>query len=132
MGLERICRVLQEVDSNYSTDLFIPILDSISEVTGQTDSGGEVSVAYRVIADHLRSLSFAIADGALPSNEGRGYVLRRMLRRATRFGRVLNMHEPFIYKLVPILSEVMGDAFPEINRQQKHVQNVIKLSLIHI
>jgi len=126
MGLERICRVLQGVDSNYSTDLFIPILDSISEVTGQTDSGREVSVAYRVIADHLRSLSFAIADGALPSNEGRGYVLRRMLRRATRFGRVLNMHEPFIYKLVPILSEVMGDAFPEINKQQKHVQNVIK------
>ena len=126
MGLERICRVLQEVDSNYSTDLFVPILDKISEVTEQTDSGGEVSVAYRVIADHLRSLSFAVADGALPSNEGRGYVLRRMLRRATRFGRVLNMHEPFIYKLVPTLAEVMGDAFPEINKQQNHVQNVIK------
>ena len=126
MGLERISRVLQKVDSNYSTDLFTPILASISEVTDQTDSGGDVSVAYRVIADHLRSLSFAIADGATPSNEGRGYVLRRMLRRATRFGRVLNMDEPFIYKLVPILAEVMGDAFPEIQRQQKHVQNVIK------
>ena len=126
MGLERICRVLQEVDSNYSTDLFTPILTSINEVTGKTDSGGDVSVAYRVIADHLRSLSFAIADGALPSNEGRGYVLRRMLRRATRFGRLLNMHEPFIYKLVPILSKVMGEAFPEIKKQQIHVQNVIK------
>ena len=125
MGLERICRVLQEVDSNYSTDLFVPILDKISEVTGQADSGEDTGVAFRVIADHLRSLSFAVADGALPSNEGRGYVLRRMLRRATRFGRVLNMHEPFIYKLVPTLAEVMGDAFPEINKQQKHVQNVI-------
>ena len=80
MGLERICRVLQEVDSNYSTDLFVPILEKISEVTGQADSGEEASVAFRVIADHLRSLSFAVADGALPSNEGRGYVLRRMLR----------------------------------------------------
>ena len=126
MGLERICRVLQEVDSNYSTDLFVPILDKISEVTGQADSGKDTGVAFRVIADHLRSLSFAVADGALPSNEGRGYVLRRMLRRATRFGRVLNMHEPFIYKLVPTLAEVMGDAFPEINKQQKHVQNVIQ------
>ena len=126
MGLERICRVLQGVDSNYSTDLFTPILARISEVTGQKDADGEVGVAFRVIADHLRSLSFAIADGAFPSNEGRGYVLRRMLRRATRYGRVLNMHEPFIYKLVPILAEVMGNAFPEINKQQKHVQNVIK------
>ena len=126
MGLERICRVLQEVDSNYSTDLFVPIMDKISEVTGQADSGEDAGVAFRVIADHLRSLSFAVADGVLPSNEGRGYVLRRMLRRATRFGRVLNMHEPFIYKLVPTLAEVMGDAFPEINKQQKHVQNVIQ------
>ena len=126
MGLERICRVLQGVDSNYSTDLFTPILNSINVVTGQTDSGNEVSVAYRVIADHLRSIGFAVTDGAFPSNEGRGYVLRRMLRRATRYGRILNMHEPFIYKLVPVLVEVMGEAFPEIKKQQEHVQNIIK------
>ena len=126
MGLERICRVLQDVDSNYSTDLFTPILNRISDITRQSDIGEKVSIAFRVIADHIRSLGFAIADGAFPSNEGRGYVLRRMLRRATRYGRILNMHEPFIYKLVPVLVEVMGEAFPEIIKQQEHVENVIK------
>ena len=126
MGLERVCRVLQGVDSNYSTDLFTPLLRSISEITGTQDVEGEIGVAYRVIADHLRSLSFAIADGAIPSNEGRGYVLRRMLRRATRFGRVLGMEIPFIYKLVPDLAEVMGDAFPEIRQQKLHISRVIE------
>jgi alanyl-tRNA synthetase len=126
MGLERVCRVLQGVDSNYSTDLFTPLLTSISRITGTQDAEGEIGVAYRVIADHLRSLSFAIADGAIPSNESRGYVLRRMLRRATRFGRVLGMRTPFIYKLVPTLAEVMGDAFPEIIQQQSHISRVIE------
>ncbi len=126
MGLERICRVIQGVDSNYSTDLFTPILNRISDVTKKADTGEKEGVAFRVLADHIRSLGFAIADGAFPSNEGRGYVLRRMLRRATRYGRVLNMHEPFIYKLVPVLVEVMGKAFPEIKKQQEHVENVIK------
>ena len=79
-----------------------------------------------MIADHLRSLSFAIADGAIPSNEGRGYVLRRMLRRATRFGRVLRMEKPFIHQLVGTLSEVMGEAFPELPAQQKHIEKVIE------
>ena len=126
MGLERICRVLQQVDSNYSTDLFSPILQRIGEATGQEDTGGEIGVAYRVIADHLRSLSFAIADGGIPSNEGRGYVLRRMLRRATRFGRVLGMESPFIHELVGTLAEVMGNAFPEVKVQQEHIERVIK------
>jgi alanyl-tRNA synthetase len=126
MGLERVCRVLQGVDSNYSTDLFTPLLQAISEITGTQDAEGEIGVAYRVIADHLRSLSFAIADGAIPSNEGRGYVLRRMLRRATRFGRVLGMETPFIHKLVPTLVEGMGDAFPEIRQQQAHISRVIE------
>ena len=125
MGLERVCRVLQGVDSNYSTDLFTPLLQAISEITGTQDAEGEIGVAYRVIADHLRSLSFAIADGAIPSNEGRGYVLRRMLRRATRFGRVLGMETPFIHKLVPTLVEVMGDAFPEIRQQQAHISRAV-------
>ena len=126
MGLERVCRVLQGVDSNYSTDLFTPLLKAISEITGTQDAEGEIGVAYRVIADHLRSLSFAIADGAIPSNEGRGYVLRRMLRRATRFGRVLGMETPFIHRLVPTLAGVMGDAFPEIRQQQDHISRVIE------
>lgn len=127
MGLERICRVLQGVDSNYDTDLFVPLLRKIEEITGVKDQEQEESsTAFRVIADHLRSLSFAIADGAIPSNEGRGYVLRRMLRRATRFGRILNMEQPFIYQLVPTLVSIMGEAFPELVPQQEHVMGVIR------
>ncbi len=126
MGLERICRVLQKVDSNYATDLFTPLLEGIGQAVGKADEAGEVGVAFRVIADHLRALTFAIADGAIPSNEGRGYVLRRMLRRATRFGRVLGMHQPFIYRLVPMLVQHMGEAFPEIVAQARHVAGVIR------
>jgi alanyl-tRNA synthetase len=126
MGLERIARVIQGVDSNYATDLFTPLLAAITRVTGKQDGPGETGVAFRVIADHLRSVSFAVADGALPSNEGRGYVLRRMLRRAARFGKVLGMSEPFIYRLVPDLAAMMGEAFPELPAQQDHVARVIK------
>ena len=126
MGLERICRVLQKVDSNYDTDLFTPLLEAISQMTGKSYADGEVGVAFRVIADHLRSLTFAIADGAIPSNEGRGYVLRRMLRRATRYGRTLGMREPFLHLLVPHLTQYMGGAFPEIAAQEKHVSGVIQ------
>ena len=126
MGLERICRVLQKVDSNYDTDLFTPILDAISQTTGIPYTDGEVGVAFRVIADHLRSLTFAIADGAIPSNEGRGYVLRRMLRRAIRYSRVLGMKDPFLHQLVPALVLHMGEAFPEIAVREKHVTGVIR------
>lgn len=125
MGLERVVRVLQGKDSNYGSDLFTPLLDEIARITGTQDGPGEVGVAYRVIADHLRSLTFAISDGALPSNEGRGYVLRRMLRRAARFGKVLGMETPFIYKLVPKLVEMVGEAFPELVAQADHVARVI-------
>ena len=126
MGLERIVRVIQGKDSNYGSDLFTPLLDAISRITGCEDGPGEVGVAFRVIADHLRSLAFAIADGALPSNDGRGYVLRRMLRRAARFGKVLGMNEPFIHKLVPDLVALMGEAFPELPARADHVERVIK------
>jgi alanyl-tRNA synthetase len=126
MGLERIVRVLQGKVSNYDSDLFQPLLRAIAKETGVPDGPGEVGVAFRVIADHLRSLSFAIADGALPSNEGRGYVLRRMLRRAARFGKVLGMDAPFIHKLVPALVKTMGGAFPELKAQGDHVARVIR------
>ncbi len=126
MGFERVVALLQEKKSNYDTDLFQPLIDRISNLTGKKYQGEKNQVAMRVIADHIRALTFAITDGAIPSNEGRGYVLRRILRRAARFGRNLEMHQPFIYKLVPTLVEMMGDAFPEIKDKQSHIERVIK------
>ena len=126
MGFERMTAVLQGVSSNYETDLFIPIIDKISELSGHQYSPEESGTPHRVIADHVRALTFAIADGALPSNEGRGYVLRRILRRASRFARKLNMHEPMIYKLVPVIVDVMGEAFPEIAEKHQYISMVIK------
>jgi alanyl-tRNA synthetase len=126
MGFERVCAILQNKRSNYDTDVFSPIIAKIAELSGvpyQQDMSG---MPHRVIADHLRALSFAIADGALPSNEGRGYVLRRILRRASRYARLLNQKEPFLCKLVPTLSELMGDAFPEIRERAAFVTTVIQ------
>jgi alanyl-tRNA synthetase len=136
MGFERVCAVLQNKNSNYDTDVFSPIIKKISEITKQPYNGSlqstignrqsEIDTSMRVIADHIRTLTFAIGDGALPGNEGRGYVLRRILRRAARFGRNLGMHEPFIYELVPTLVEMMSYIFPEIKTKQEHIQKVIK------
>lgn len=126
MGFERICSVLQNQRSNYDIDLFRAIIHEIEEVTNQNYAKPENRVAIRVIADHARALTFAIADGALPSNEGRGYVLRRILRRAARFGRTLGMTEPFLYRIVPALVRAMGDAYPELKEEQGHCQLVIK------
>ncbi len=128
-GLERIVAVLQNKASNYDTDLFMPMINHIADLSGKAYTstlGNQTDNAFRVIADHLRTLSFAIADGAVPSNDGRGYVLRRILRRGSRFGLVLDLHEPFMYKLVPTLVGYMGEAFPEIRQRQEHVINVIK------
>ena len=86
----------------------------------------QTDIAFRVIADHIRTLSFSIADGILPGNNDRNYVLRRILRRAVRYGRTLGFHEPFFYKLVEVLAETMGDVFPELRKKQSHVQEVIK------
>ena len=124
-GFERLVAILNGKSSNYETDLFIPILDEIVKITGR-DILFEGGVPHRVIADHLRMLSFSIADGAMPGNEGRGYVLRRVLRRAARFGRKLEMKEPFLYKLVGTLSQVMGEAFPEILDKKSHIEKVIE------
>ncbi|OQX85356.1 alanine--tRNA ligase [candidate division KSB1 bacterium 4484_87] len=126
MGFERIVAVMQNVGSNYDTDLFTPILAKISELSGKAYHDGNEGMAHRVIADHVRALTFAIADGALPSNEGRGYVLRRILRRAARYARTLELHEPVIYKLVPTIVEIMGDAFPEIKEKHQYISMVIK------
>jgi len=124
-GLERIVAVIQGKNSNYDTDLFIPIIEHIEQLTGAPSAEGD-GVAHRVLADHVRMLAFSLADGALPSNEGRGYVVRRILRRAARFGRMLERNEPFIYQLVDTVCEVMGEAFPEIVEKRQHIENVIK------
>ena len=128
-GLERVTAVIQRKSSNYDTDLFMPIIDSISQITGHrytSKLGSKTDNAFRVIADHIRAVVFAITDGAAPANDGRGYVIRRILRRASRFGRELGVHEPFIYKLVPVVVEVMGDAFGEVKQRADYVATVIE------
>jgi alanyl-tRNA synthetase len=124
-GLERIVAVLQGKTSNYDTDLFTPIIEHIANITGVPTSEGD-GVAHRVLADHVRMLAFSLADGALPSNEGRGYVVRRILRRAARFGRMLERHDPFIYELMSTVADVMGEAFPEIVEKRVHIERVIE------
>ena len=125
-GLERVVAYLQGKDSNYDTDLFTPLLDEISNLSGITYQRDEQGMAHRVIADHIRMLTFSISDGALPSNDGRGYVLRRILRRAARYGRNLGMNDAFLYKLVPTVVAVMGDAYPELKERVAYIQKVIK------
>ncbi len=124
-GLERIVAALQGKHSNYDTDLFMPIIDQITALTGKPYIE-ETGMPHRVIADHIRMLSFAIADGGVPSNDGRGYVIRRILRRAARFGRMLDMHKPFIYQLVDSVIAVLGDTYPEIRERRSHIQDVIR------
>jgi alanyl-tRNA synthetase len=129
MGLERIVRVLQGKSSNYDTDLFMPLIDKLSSLSGiEYTHNDEVKtdIAMRVIADHIRMLAFSIADGAMPGNEGRSYVLRRVLRRAARFSRDLGFKEAVLYKLVPTLVEVMGSAYNEITENKDLITNIIK------
>lgn len=125
MGFERIVSVIQGVQSNYDTDLFQPVIREIEKMCGGHYQSGVDGTPYRVIADHIRSLVFAITDGAFPSNDGRGYVLRRLLRRAARFGRELGFKDPFLFKLVPVIVAEMGEAFPELTQRQSFVQDVI-------
>jgi alanyl-tRNA synthetase len=148
MGFERVTGIIQNtkgfrdfgrVISNYETDIFRPLFNKIEELSGKkyqstlpsagstgTTEQEKIDVAFRVIADHIRTLSFSIADSIIPSNEGRGYVLRRILRRAVRYGRSLGFHEPFFYKLVSVLAESMGHVFPEIRTRQNHIEEVIQ------
>ncbi len=129
MGFERICSVIQGKASNYDTDLFMPLIRKIEELSGRKYSdelSDPTGIAMRVMSDHIRALSFAIADGALPGNEGRGYVLRRILRRASRYAKNLGLNEPVIYKLLPVLIDVMGTHFPEIDQQKETIEKVLK------
>jgi alanyl-tRNA synthetase len=126
MGFERVLSVLQGTNSNFETDVFRPLIDRIAEISGQEYTTGEAGLAHRVIADHARMLTFALTDGVVPSNEGRGYVLRRILRRAARFGRELGVKEPFIHSLVGKVGDMLGDAYPEIIQRSQHVTRMIK------
>lgn len=128
MGFERLCMVLQGVQSNYDTDVFTPIIREIETITNKNYGKDEkADVAIRVISDHVRAVAFSIADGQLPSNTGAGYVIRRILRRAVRYGfTFLDKKEPFIYRLVDVLSKKMGEAFPELSAQKALIENVIK------
>jgi alanyl-tRNA synthetase len=127
MGLERMASVIQNVPTNFDTDLFMPIINATEEISGEkyrTDN--EKDVAFKVIADHIRTVAFAIGDGALPSNEGRGYVLRRLLRRAVRYAKQININRPFMFELVPIVGEIMQDFYPQVNEKQAFIQKVMK------
>ncbi|MDQ6978452.1 MAG: alanine--tRNA ligase-related protein, partial [Ghiorsea sp.] len=128
MGLERVAAVLQGTHDNYSIDLFQHLIAAASKVTGiKLGDSDEQDVSLRVLADHLRSVSFLLADGVLPSNEGRGFVLRRILRRACRHGRLLGMKEAFMYKLVQALVDEMGDHFAELKEGQGNIEQVIRI-----
>jgi len=126
MGFERVCAVLQNKKSNYDTDVFTPIIDAVVKFSNVKYDKEEDRIPMRVIADHIRALTFAIADGAVPGNDGRGYVLRRILRRAARYGRKIHLKDPFLYKLVDVLAETMGDVFPEVVEKKDYVKKIIK------
>src|SRR5690554_611714 len=123
MGLERIAAVMQNVHSNYETDTFVALINKVAELTGCRDLTQQ---SLRVVADHIRSCAFLITDGVMPSNEGRGYVLRRIIRRAVRHGHKLGVSEAFFHKLVPELVRLMGDAFPELVRAEKTIVKALK------
>ena len=129
MGFERVTAVMQGKSSNYDSDVFTPLFDRITELTGVTYTASLESatdIAMRVLADHSRTLTFALSDGAVPGNEGRGYVLRRILRRAVRYAGTLGCHEPIMFRMVGVLADTMGEVFPELHKQRKTVEKIIR------
>ncbi|SEQ16105.1 alanyl-tRNA synthetase [Virgibacillus subterraneus] len=128
MGLERMVSVIQDVPTNFETDLFMPIIKKTEELSGSVYGKNTAhDTAFKVIADHIRTVTFAIGDNALPSNEGRGYVLRRLLRRAIRFAKQIGIDKPFMYQLVPTVGQIMKDFYPEVVKQQEHIENIVKV-----
>ncbi|MFY0803735.1 alanine--tRNA ligase [Peribacillus frigoritolerans] len=127
MGLERMASVVQDVATNYDTDLFMPIIRAVEEISDvEYGVDTEKDVAFKVIADHIRTVAFAVGDGALPSNEGRGYVLRRLLRRAVRYAKQININRPFMFELVTVVGEIMKDFYPEVLKNKEFIAKVIK------
>lgn len=128
MGLERMVSIIQDGETNYDTDLFLPIIEKVEEISGQKYHAGsfEHDTAFKVIADHIRTVTFAISDGALPSNEGRGYILRRLIRRSVRFSRKLGIEKPFMFELVPVVAEVMQSYYPNVKENIPFVQKTVK------
>lgn len=129
MGLERVVSVFQHARTNFETDLFLPIIEKTAELSAGKKYGenAEADVSFKVIADHARAVTFAIGDGALPSNEGRGYVIRRLIRRAVMHGQKLGIDEAFLYKLVPVVGKIMESAYPEVLEQAEFIEKVIKM-----
>ncbi|CAM3266794.1 alanine--tRNA ligase [Vagococcus fessus] len=128
MGLERMLSIIQDAPTNFETDLFVPIIEATSKLSDGQKYGkdGAVDTSFKVIADHTRAVAFAIGDGALPSNEGRGYVLRRLLRRSVMHGKKLGIHKPFMYQLVPVVADIMSSYYPEVTEKMDFIQKVIK------
>ncbi|AVB08502.1 alanine--tRNA ligase [Bacillus velezensis] len=127
MGLERMVSVIQDVPTNFDTDLFMPIIEATERISGDTYGKDAVKdTAFKVIADHIRTVAFAVSDGALPSNEGRGYVLRRLLRRAVRYAKTIGISRPFMYELVPTVAGIMDAFYPEVKEKQEFIAKVIK------
>ncbi|GLO66667.1 alanine--tRNA ligase [Oceanobacillus kimchii] len=128
MGLERLTSIIQQVSTNFETDLFMPIIRETERISNRKYGVLEAEdTSFKVIADHIRTVSFAIGDGAMPSNEGRGYVLRRLIRRAVRFAKDLGINEPFMYQLVPVVGNIMKDFYPEVQKDKDYISDVIKV-----
>lgn len=127
MGLERIVSVIQDAPTNFDTDLFVPLIKKTEEISGIAyGKNTQLDTAFKVVADHIRTVTFAVSDGALPSNEGRGYVLRRLLRRAVRYAKQLGINDAFMYQLVPVVGDVMHAFYPEVKEKREFIQKVVK------